>query len=161
MSSCYFLQIILGGDPHQLGAVLRSTMAQSYGLNTSLLERLMNRTPYVRDEKKFSDHGCYDPLTVTKLVCNYRSHQALLKLPSRLFYHSELVACADDEVKNCLTDWDTLPNKNGFPLIFHGVKVSGRCFYFGHNTTARRTNRRSYFRFLGKFPAKNECRRKR
>ena len=83
----------------------------------------MTRTPYLRDEDRFSNHGCYDPLAVTKLVNNYRSHEALLDLPSRLFYHAEMVPCADENVKNCLCEWDTLPNKNGFPVLFHGVKV--------------------------------------
>ena len=83
----------------------------------------MTRTPYLRDETKFSNHGCYDPLAVTKLINNYRSHEALLELPSRLFYHAEMVPCADENVKNCLCGWDVLPNKDGFPVLFHGVKV--------------------------------------
>lgn len=115
-------QVILGGDPYQLGPVLRSTISQSYGLDMSLLERLMMRTPYLRNEETFSNHGCYDALVVTKLVCNYRCHEALLELPSRLFYHAEMVSCVDETIKNCLCDWDTLPNQSGFPIIFHGVK---------------------------------------
>jgi putative helicase MOV10L1 len=83
----------------------------------------MTRTPYLRDETKFANHGCYDPLAVTKLINNYRSHEALLELPSRLFYHAEMVPCADENVKNCLCGWDVLPNKDGFPVLFHGVKV--------------------------------------
>ena len=83
----------------------------------------MSRIPYLRDESKFSNHGCYDPMAVTKLINNYRSHEALLELPSRLFYHAEMVPCADVNIKNCLCEWNTLPNKNGFPLLFYGVKV--------------------------------------
>ena len=83
----------------------------------------MARGPYQRDETKFSNHGAYDPLAVTKLVNNYRSHEALLQLPSRLFYHAEMVACAEERVRKCLCEWDTLPNKNDFPILFHGVKV--------------------------------------
>jgi putative helicase MOV10L1 len=30
----------------------------------------------------------------TRLVRNYRSHENILRLPSRLFYHNQLVACA-------------------------------------------------------------------
>ena len=37
---------------------------------------------------------------VTKLVNNYRSHRDLLTVPSRLFYDSELVPCADPETAN-------------------------------------------------------------
>lgn len=121
-------QIVLSGDPHQLGAVLRSPITQTYGLNLSLLERLMARIPYLRDLGKFSNHGCYDPLVVTKLVQNYRSHEAILAISSRLFYHSEMISCAEESLKNCLCEWDALPKKDGgFPLLFHGVKV--RMFY--------------------------------
>lgn len=60
---------------------------------------------------------------VTKLVKNYRSHSALLALPSRLFYHRELEVCADPKVVTSLLGWEKLPRK-GFPLIFHGVRVS-------------------------------------
>lgn len=62
-------------------------------------------------------------LQVTKLVKNYRSHPALLALPSRLFYHRELEVCADPRVVTSLLGWEKLPKK-GFPLIFHGVRVS-------------------------------------
>lgn len=60
---------------------------------------------------------------VTKLVKNYRSHAALLALPSRLFYHRELEVCADPQVVTALLGWEKLPRK-GFPLVFHGVRVS-------------------------------------
>lgn len=60
---------------------------------------------------------------VTKLVKNYRSHAALLALPSRLFYHRELEVCADPQVVTSLLGWEKLPRK-GFPLVFHGVRVS-------------------------------------
>lgn len=60
---------------------------------------------------------------MTKLVKNYRSHSALLALPSRLFYHRELEVCADPTVVASLLGWEKLPRK-GFPLIFHGVRVS-------------------------------------
>lgn len=60
---------------------------------------------------------------VTKLVKNYRSHSALLALPSRLFYHRELEVCADPKVVTSLLGWEKLPRK-GFPLVFHGVRVS-------------------------------------
>uniref|UniRef100_A0ACB8FPL7 Uncharacterized protein n=1 Tax=Sphaerodactylus townsendi TaxID=933632 RepID=A0ACB8FPL7_9SAUR len=61
-------------------------------------------------------------LEVTKLVKNYRSHAALISLPSKLFYHKELEVCADPSVINSLLGWVKLPRK-GFPLIFHGVRV--------------------------------------
>ncbi|XP_014676504.1 PREDICTED: putative helicase Mov10l1 isoform X2 [Priapulus caudatus] len=60
-------QVVLSGDPMQLGPVLRSPFAKTYGLETSLLERLCQRPLYCRDESRFANHGSYDPLLVTKL----------------------------------------------------------------------------------------------
>ena len=68
-----FLQVILAGDPYQLGPVLRSDISKDYGLGISLLERLCDQPLYQRDEVLFADAGCYNPLVVTKLVYNYRS----------------------------------------------------------------------------------------
>ena len=59
------LQLVLAGDPHQLGPVLASRLAGSLGLSLSLLERIMAREPYLRDPVKYSDHGSYDPLMVS------------------------------------------------------------------------------------------------
>ncbi|XP_042553856.1 RNA helicase Mov10l1 [Dipodomys spectabilis] len=114
-------QIVLAGDPMQLGPVIKSRLAMAYGLNVSMLERLMARPAYLRDENAFGACGAYNPLLVTKLVKNYRSHSALLALPSRLFYHRELEVCADPKVVTSLLGWEKLPKK-GFPLIFHGVR---------------------------------------
>ncbi|XP_054998768.1 RNA helicase Mov10l1 [Sorex araneus] len=114
-------QIVLAGDPMQLGPVIKSRLAMAYGLNVSMLERLMSRPAYLRDETAFGACGAYNPLLVTKLVKNYRSHSALLALPSRLFYHRELQVCADPAVVASLLGWEKLPKK-GFPLIFHGVR---------------------------------------
>ncbi|XP_055108829.2 RNA helicase Mov10l1 isoform X3 [Symphalangus syndactylus] len=116
-------QIVLAGDPMQLGPVIKSRLAMAYGLNVSLLERLMSRPAYQRDENAFGACGAHNPLLVTKLVKNYRSHEALLTLPSRLFYHRELEVCADPTVVTSLLGWEKLPKK-GFPLIFHGVRGS-------------------------------------
>ena len=68
----WFLQVILAGDPYQLGPVLRSDISKDYGLGISLLERLCDQPLYQRDEVLFADAGCYNPLVVTKLVYNYR-----------------------------------------------------------------------------------------
>ena len=57
-------QLVLAGDPHQLGPVLTSHHANSLGFSLSLMERVMSREPYLRDPAKYSDHGSYDPLMV-------------------------------------------------------------------------------------------------
>ncbi|XP_078409442.1 RNA helicase Mov10l1-like [Cetorhinus maximus] len=113
-------QIVLAGDPMQLGPIIKSRIATAYGLPISLLERLMTRPSYSRDET-FGAFGSYNPLLVTKLVNNYRSHSSLLDLPSKLFYHQELKMCSDQSVVNKFCNWEKLPRK-GFPIIFHGLR---------------------------------------
>ena len=73
----------MAGDPKQLGPLVRSPLAETSGLGTSLLERLMARPLYS------------SPHLITKLVRNFRSHPALLAVPAKLFYDSDLEACAD------------------------------------------------------------------
>ncbi len=117
-------QLVLAGDPKQLGPVVRSA-ARDLGLGVSLLERLMALAPYARDPARFpavGDRG-YDSRVLTKLVRNYRSHPALLELPNRLFYDGDLVACADPVVSQGLARWQHLPEgAAGFPLVFHAVE---------------------------------------
>uniref|UniRef100_A0A8C4TZI7 RNA helicase n=1 Tax=Falco tinnunculus TaxID=100819 RepID=A0A8C4TZI7_FALTI len=110
-------QLVLAGDPQQLGPVLRSPLSIKHGLGTSLLERLMLHNPLY---KKSS--GGYNPQFVTKLLWNYRSHEAILRIPNELFYDSELKACESIEldVRSLYCAWEELPKK-GFPIIFHGV----------------------------------------
>ncbi|KAI4903009.1 hypothetical protein NFI96_012038, partial [Prochilodus magdalenae] len=127
-------QLVLAGDPQQLGPVLRSPLAQQHGLGTrtsvffficvvatsglSLLERLMTQNSLYQ---KIQD-GCqaYDSRFVTKLLRNYRSHPAILKIPNELFYDNELQVFADQVEREAFCNWEHLP-KQGFPVIFHGV----------------------------------------
>ncbi|XP_078139377.1 RNA helicase Mov10l1 [Centroberyx gerrardi] len=108
-------QIVLAGDPCQLGPVVKSKLASAFGLGVSLLERLMANPLYSREE------WGYNPKLVTKLIYNYRSHEALLRLPSRLFYQGELCVRAPRAIVDSLCQWKRLPKK-GFPLLFHGVR---------------------------------------
>lgn len=113
-------KIVLAGDPMQLGPVLRSTLAKHYSFDISLMERLMQTPLYTRDTKMFANSGDYDARFVTKLTDNYRSHEMLLRLPSKLFYHNELVPCASQSEAGSLSNWNRLPCK-GCPLIFHAI----------------------------------------
>lgn len=108
-------QVALAGDPKQLGPILRSPFALKYGLGLSLLERMMNDfSLYQKNEDVFNSRF------VTKLLRNYRSHPAILKVPNELFYDGELQCCADEVLRNSYCGWEYLKNKN-FPVIFHGV----------------------------------------
>lgn len=66
-------QLVLAGDPRQLGPVLRSPLAQKHGLGYSLLERLLTYNSLY----KKGPNG-YDPQFITKLLRNYRYHCPLL-----------------------------------------------------------------------------------
>ena len=61
-------QIVLSGDPYQLGPVVVSATASRLGLSTSPMERLMtNFCLYQRD-----DNGNRNPAVITKLCKNFR-----------------------------------------------------------------------------------------
>ncbi|XP_043572295.1 putative helicase MOV-10 isoform X2 [Chiloscyllium plagiosum] len=110
-------QLVLAGDPKQLGPVLRSPIAIKHGLDLSFLERLMSgNTLY----QKHPSTGCYDKHFVTKLLRNYRSHPSILRIPNELFYDNELKAHADKLISHSYCQWQELPKKD-FPIIFHGV----------------------------------------
>lgn len=121
--------------------MIKSKIAEAFGLGVSMLERLMANPLYsrhdwgynprlVRDtitsqacrQGRIASSSCLLPFQVTKLVYNYRSHEALLTLPSKLFYQGELCVRAPRAVVDSLCQWKTLPKK-GFPLLFHGVRV--------------------------------------
>jgi helicase MOV-10 len=110
-------QIVLAGDPQQLGPVLRSKLAIEKGLQVSLLERLMGRTIY---ERRKDNNPAYDSNVVTKLLDNYRSHPAILDQPNRMFYHNELIASADPVLRSRMCQWEGLVTQR-FPIIFHGI----------------------------------------
>jgi len=113
-------QIVLAGDPQQLGPVLQSPLASVYGLEQSYLERISKFPVYLSDNDRFLDHCGYDPILLTKLVRNYRSHSDILKVPSKLYYDNELIACASKIICDKFLGSDLLPNKD-HPIIFHGI----------------------------------------
>ncbi|XP_077429525.1 putative helicase mov-10-B.1 [Vanacampus margaritifer] len=107
-------QLVLAGDHKQLGPIVASPLALRYGLGISLLERMMTISSVYEKEDGFND------LFVTKLLRNYRSHPAILKVPNELFYDGELQACAEPMKCNPFCKWEYL-EKQEFPVIFHGV----------------------------------------
>ena len=102
--------VVLCGDHMQLGPMVRSPFCRSHGLGASLLERLMALPLY----SQASSRVC------TRLVRNYRSHEFLLELPSKLYYDESLKAHADAKRAKALEQWEELPTK-GCPLLFFGV----------------------------------------
>ncbi|KAM4047751.1 helicase MOV-10 isoform 2-T2 [Anomaloglossus baeobatrachus] len=108
-------QLVLAGDPKQLGPILRSPFSIGHGLELSLLERLMTQNPLYGKSS-----GSYDAQFVTKLLQNYRSHPDILSVPNELFYDNELQVKANEIVTCAYCNWEKLPKRN-FPIIFHHV----------------------------------------
>ncbi|KAL5770739.1 hypothetical protein ACOSP7_014893 [Xanthoceras sorbifolium] len=103
--------VVLAGDPKQLGPVVYSRDAEALGLGRTYLERLFESEFYRDEDERF----------VTKLVRNYRSHPAILDLPSKLFYKGELLACKEDTSSSICANVDFLANKE-FPVLFFGIQ---------------------------------------
>ncbi|KXN81885.1 Putative helicase mov-10-B.1 [Leucoagaricus sp. SymC.cos] len=104
--------VVLSGDPKQLGPIIRSGISIKLGLELSYIERLMACSPYELNV----GHG----KSIVKLVKNFRSHKAILKFPNERFYGNDLQPCGDSKVINAYLKSSYLPNKN-FPVIFHAV----------------------------------------
>lgn len=94
-------QVILAGDPKQLGPVVISQVAKAYGYEKSFLERLSEHEFY--SPIYGENENEYDCRFVTKLKDNYRSLPSILNVYSHLFYEDELEPKIDDK---CSTESD-------------------------------------------------------
>lgn len=83
-------QIVLAGDPMQIGPIVLSKFAKIRGFDKSFLVRLLDRTPYKRFIENNEIYN-YDERVVTKLLYNYRSLPSILSSFNELFYDSELI----------------------------------------------------------------------
>ena len=104
--------IVLAGDPKQLGPTVRSSCASSNGLSLSLQERLMGLSLYQEDS-----NYC----VITKLLDNYRSHSALLSVPSQLFYEGSLRCKASAEISSACAGFELLRDGQNFPMMVYDV----------------------------------------
>lgn len=103
--------IVLAGDPMQLGPVIFSKDAESFGSGKSYLDRLFECRLYHDGNKNY----------ITKLVRNYRCHPTILHLPSKLFYGGELIPCKENDKESSTVWLDLLPNQE-FPVLFMGIQ---------------------------------------
>lgn len=121
--------IILSGDPKQLGPIIRSGIAREFELDTSYLERLMGGDIYQvhQNEQRWgfdpvdtAIRGTHESFSVVKLTRNFRSHRAILKFPNEHFYGGELEECGPPQVINTFINSPLLPSPK-FPIIFHAM----------------------------------------
>eukprot|EP00521_Asterionellopsis_glacialis_P016531 CAMPEP_0195309572 /NCGR_PEP_ID=MMETSP0707-20130614/38804_1 /TAXON_ID=33640 /ORGANISM="Asterionellopsis glacialis, Strain CCMP134" /LENGTH=529 /DNA_ID=CAMNT_0040373869 /DNA_START=195 /DNA_END=1784 /DNA_ORIENTATION=- len=110
-------RFILAGDPKQLGPVSSSDVCLKYGLSVSYMERLTDRSIY----QPRGEDSTYPQDLLTKLIRNYRSHPAILKLPNDMFYKDDLQCCGDAMTLNNMARWEHLP-KQRFPVLFHAME---------------------------------------
>lgn len=133
-------QVVMAGDPKQLGPILRSPYADKHGFTISLMERLMKNSLYTRYSQPDTEGLNYDPMMITELIRNYRSHPSIFHVPNQLFYNGDLVACADPMQTDMMLGWEHLPNKQ-IPVIFHAVigqdmqEKSSPSFFNPHEVT--------------------------
>ncbi|KAH9948060.1 P-loop containing nucleoside triphosphate hydrolase protein [Amylocystis lapponica] len=104
--------VVLSGDPKQLGPIIRSAVARELGFGISYLERVMEREIYEMPKNSGK--------TIVKLVKNFRSHNAILSFPNISFYESELQTCGKPQVINSFVGSSVLVNGK-FPVVFHAV----------------------------------------
>ena len=121
--------IVLSGDPKQLGPIIRSSAARDLGLGVSYLERLMDREAYSGQAARGTAYADYSSLwlcsadsrhSYVKLVKNFRSHKAILDFPNEQFYARELEVCGSPSVINSFIGWPHLASRN-FPVVFHSI----------------------------------------
>jgi len=116
--------VVMAGDPKQLNP---RTASQNLAIETSLLARLLDREVYRSHPLARSNiRGHQSSLTqnmlpmlrppFATLIRNYRSHPAILAVPSALFYNDTLIPEAAD-TKTLMSIPNFWPGR-GWPMLF-------------------------------------------
>ena len=98
-------QVVLVGDPRQLGPIVQSGLSKEHGFGQSLMERLMKQGSNSK---------------ILMLTENYRSHGSIIATSSALFYSNALEVSAPASRISRFLGWSELPNPD-VPVIFHGL----------------------------------------
>eukprot|EP00004_Rigifila_ramosa_P016804 TRINITY_DN4025_c0_g1_i5.p1 TRINITY_DN4025_c0_g1~~TRINITY_DN4025_c0_g1_i5.p1 ORF type:complete len:1206 (-),score=229.83 TRINITY_DN4025_c0_g1_i5:18-3293(-) len=107
---CFFLF----GDPRQLGPLIRSRIAESYGFHISLLERLATLI-----ESGIGTGRGFSQAKMFRLDESYRSNEHILQVYNQVFYENTIIHRAPSSSDRfCGLPWLKRP---GMPIIFHHV----------------------------------------
>lgn len=140
--------LVLAGDPRQLGPIINSPVAKQYGLDISLLERLIylagflqkdvfqpdqenhswgfqTFTSFLGDAFKNIFASSTSDVSVYQLLRNYRANPHIMHLYNKLFYESRLISLAH-EVRVPVDRFATWSNlrRPGVPILF--LNVNGK-----------------------------------
>ncbi|KAJ0182407.1 hypothetical protein K1T71_001776 [Dendrolimus kikuchii] len=121
-------QIILAGDPMQLGPVILSKYCVEFSMEESFLSRILSTFPYQKDFEAFKNG--FNNKLVTKLNDNYRSLQEVLTLPSTMFYDASLIAKFDrnqplvNRIRGVVSEIFNLPESKSVGLFVIGIRGS-------------------------------------
>lgn len=100
-------QVVLAGDHFQLGPIVRS--------NSDVLAKSLQERLYEMEIYKKNSNCCQ------MLVKNYRSHEKIFEVSSKLFYSSKIEMKANQDIVSSLCKWNKLKNQK-FPLLFEGIE---------------------------------------
>ena len=121
----------MAGDEHQLGP--RTATPTATPLKRSLFARLFALPVYAEHPLARGRSGARQPPPLrksmlpilrpafTNLVCNYRSHPAILAVPSHLFYHDTLEPEVGDDADR-LAAWEGWQGRR-WPVLFHHCRA--------------------------------------
>jgi DNA polymerase III delta prime subunit len=118
-------RVVLAGDHKQLGPVEKAAYLDRKHLVGSLLERFSEMEIYQNDKR-----------LICMLEDCYRSHPAIIQVPSERFYHGKLVAASPIESKSTLCQWSGLP-KQHFPILWHNITSIEQQEQGGHSFSNR------------------------
>ncbi|XP_059050949.1 probable RNA helicase armi isoform X2 [Achroia grisella] len=119
-------QIILAGDPMQLGPVVMSKYCQYFNMSESYLSRILETFPYQKDYNAY-ENG-FDNRLVMKLNDNYRSLREVLTLPSAMFYDASLVPRIKQDqqwiikILNVISEIFDTANERSAGIYVYGIK---------------------------------------
>lgn len=134
-------QVIMAGDPKQLGPVTTSNISKEFQYERSFLERLSHHPFYLKTYGP--NHNEYDGRFLTKLRKNYRSLPSIMKIYNDLYYDSELEAVVKDESSNESLVLSCLDN-----ILWNRGSAVDKCGVYFHNVNgmnARTSESPSWF----------------